>query len=87
MRCGAGQFRAWPGWKFRANHRHYGSYISVTAELATRYGGGEIEVLLRFLNILMKSSLGLSDIEQPESKSVITSDSSGKTTFSLQDVS
>jgi hypothetical protein len=52
-----------------------------------QYGSVEIEVLLRFLNMLMQSSLGLSDIEQPESKSVIPSDSSGKTTFSLQDVS
>jgi hypothetical protein len=38
-----------------------------------QYGLVEIEVLLSFLGLLMQSSLGLSDIEQPESKSVIPS--------------
>jgi hypothetical protein len=44
------------------------------------------KVLLRFLGLLTQSPLRLSDIEQPESKLVIPSDSSGKTTVSLQDV-
>jgi len=31
MRCGAGQFRGWPVWKFRANDRLAGNYYLINS--------------------------------------------------------